>query len=195
MGQNYDFLKIFNDPFRLADRVTFHLEPECATGFLSLFHSGIIKLQQNSPASLSQAERLAVSKLRLGPVQDEEEEVDDGDIDIMVQLQKQQKSAASSVGGYANANFVLGSCAEIERLWSVGEPIMCKTRFSMTPYLFEALIFLKYNRKYWNKELVVQAMRLVDDSRRQHVRFQQEQEALDILVRVDDDDSDDERFE
>ncbi len=47
------------------------------------------------------------------------------------------------------ATFILGSAAEVERLWSVAKNVLKDNRKSMTPLLFEALLFLKVNNSYW----------------------------------------------
>ena len=57
-----------------------------------------------------------------------------------------------------NCDFVLGSTAEIERLWSVAKNIMSGKRTSMNPLLLESLLFLKQNKDYWDLLLVSAAM-------------------------------------
>ncbi len=58
-----------------------------------------------------------------------------------------------------NCDFNLGSAAELERLWSVAKKILKDNRKSMTPLLFEALLFLKVNNSYWGLELACEAMK------------------------------------
>ena len=59
---------------------------------------------------------------------------------------------------YRNLNIVFGSAAEVERVWSVASFILTKGRMSiMDPILFESLMFLKYNRAFWGKALILQA--------------------------------------
>jgi hypothetical protein len=47
-----------------------------------------------------------------------------------------------SIGKYINCDFILGSAAEIERVWSQGELILRRARMGITPMLFETLLFL-----------------------------------------------------
>ena len=44
---------------------------------------------------------------------------------------------------YGNCNFILGSAAEVERLWSVADRIIDGNRSSTSPLLMEAILFLK----------------------------------------------------
>jgi hypothetical protein len=116
-----------------------------------------------------------------------------GGFDIMRSLAKKQKIEATVMDGYANANFVLGSCAEIERVWSSAERILQKTRYSLTPIYFESILFLKYNRMYWDMALVSKAIRCVQAE--DHMNRLADELAAVEIQRVNDDDSDDERFE
>jgi hypothetical protein len=52
-------------------------------------------------------------------------------------------------GGLFNSDFILGSAAEVERVWSIAEYILTKQCKRMTSYLFECLIFLRYNKEFW----------------------------------------------
>jgi hypothetical protein len=59
---------------------------------------------------------------------------------------------------YHNLGIVLGSAAEVECVWSHASLILSKERMNMDPILFESLMFLKFNRDYWNHALVWEAM-------------------------------------
>ncbi len=56
---------------------------------------------------------------------------------------------------YLNSHFILGS--EIERLWSLAKNVLTDNRTSMTPLVFEAVLFLKVNSTYWNEYTVKEA--------------------------------------
>ncbi len=58
---------------------------------------------------------------------------------------------------YVSLDFVLASTAEIERLWSLAKYILVQQRRRMSPKIFEALLFLKYNRRFWDGKLVLEA--------------------------------------
>lgn len=50
---------------------------------------------------------------------------------------------------FFDASYVCASTAEVERLWSQCAQILRSNRTRMTKDLFEALIYLQYNRDYW----------------------------------------------
>ena len=59
--------------------------------------------------------------------------------------------------GYINCDFICGSTAELERLWSQAELIYSSNRQSMHPMMLDALLFLKFNRRFWNAKTVAGA--------------------------------------
>ena len=58
---------------------------------------------------------------------------------------------------YMNSDFILGSVAEIEWLWSICKFILSDTRSRLEPQIFEALVYLKVNRHLWDIHLVEDA--------------------------------------
>ena len=52
---------------------------------------------------------------------------------------------------------VLGSAAEVERLWSMAGKVLTKERSTMSPHVFEIIMYLKYNRDLWDLVDVVEA--------------------------------------
>jgi hypothetical protein len=49
------------------------------------------------------------------------------------------------------------SAAEVERIWSRARHVLTRERSTMAPILFEAIMFLKYNRRLWGLAEVVEA--------------------------------------
>lgn len=70
---------------------------------------------------------------------------------------------------YINCDFILGSAAEVERLWSSADEILTKKRLGMHPETFENLLFLKYNMRLWyeDEKMVLRAIRRVQESEKQ----------------------------
>ena len=66
---------------------------------------------------------------------------------------------------YINADFILASTAEVERLWSLAKYIWTDTRKHMMPIVFESLLFLKVNRRFWDQDLVSRAIALARTAR------------------------------
>ena len=56
---------------------------------------------------------------------------------------------------------VIGSAAEVERLWSIARYVLTANRSSLAPILLEALLFLRMNRDLWNAKTVMEARQAV----------------------------------
>ena len=54
---------------------------------------------------------------------------------------------------------VLGSSAEVERVWSMAGHVLVDARSSMSPLIFELIMYLKYNKRLWGIHDVVTANR------------------------------------
>jgi hypothetical protein len=123
------------------------------------FESGVIKLQEGKVNELTEEEREALQNLRKevqanGPGSPEP-------ITMPEKIAKRKRDAGERVGNdeYVNVSWVLGSAAEVERLWSIAKYILTDdTRRQMDPEMFETIIFLKVNHEYWNQATVCQAI-------------------------------------
>jgi hypothetical protein len=90
-------------------------------------------------------------------------------------------------GEYRNCDFILGSGAEIERVWSAAEKILVPARFSSHSLLLEAILFLRFNENYWTQLAVTQAAMAVrkDNSNK---RYKKELGKFGVLDMIDDQD-------
>ena len=61
---------------------------------------------------------------------------------------------SSKKSEYLNVNFICGSAAEVERLWSICKYILTVNRTRRSPILLEAILFLRINRSFWDVKLV-----------------------------------------
>ncbi len=59
---------------------------------------------------------------------------------------------------------VIGSAAEVERLWSIARYILTTTCSTLAPILLETLLFLCANRILWDKRIVQKALLAVRDN-------------------------------
>ncbi len=59
---------------------------------------------------------------------------------------------------FIDFDFILGSVAEVERLWSLAKYVLTDHRRQMTPQLSEALVFLKMNHRFWDARLFIEAI-------------------------------------
>ena len=90
-----------------------------------------------------------------------------------------------------NLDHVLGSAAEVERVWSWARYVLTTQRARMAPVLFEAIMFLKFNRDLWDEKTVQLAYDLFtkdkhDEYAKEKVR-KAAKEAADIADDADDD--------
>ena len=136
------------------------------------FESGVKKIQENNIHLMTENEHLACSKLRLETInnssQDENEE-----LSYMERIMKRQKKSDSEYN-YGNCHFILGSVAEVERLWSICDNVLNDHRNRMSPLLFECIVFLKINKRFWGVAQVAEAMKM----HRDEVQTRVEEEAL-----------------
>ena len=57
-----------------------------------------------------------------------------------------------------NCYFIVGTVAEVERLFSTASYVLADNRKSLTPELFEETVFLKMNHNLWGGDLVTEAI-------------------------------------
>ena len=122
------------------------------------FVEGIIKIQEGKVMDLTQPEKDACHRV-VNPQQQqneiEESEQDETNSFASRFRDKMKKRKAgvlenSKAPPYQNVDYICGSVAEVERLWSLCKYILLNTRSRITPHLFEALVFLKVNYDYWD---------------------------------------------
>ena len=73
-------------------------------------------------------------------------------------IQERKKRRIDKTQRYRNCDIILGSAAEVERLWSIAKHMLCNNRKSLSPILFADLLFLKVYKSYWDLELVATAI-------------------------------------
>lgn len=125
------------------------------------FESGVVKIQRDMVHTMTREEHEACLKLRV-----ENDEVDNdegGDYEAILgmrledHLSGRKRKNDGSKYSYMNADFILGSVAEVERLWSICKFILSDTRNRLEPQIFEALVYLKVNKHIWDIHLVEDA--------------------------------------
>jgi hypothetical protein len=74
---------------------------------------------------------------------------------------KRKQMDAIKYGEYRNCDFILGSGAEIERVWSAAEKNLIPCPLSTHPLLLEAILFHRFNENYWTQFTVTQTTMMV----------------------------------
>ena len=130
------------------------------------FLSGVSKIQERKFTSLTDAEKEACAHLKKAEAEAPPgDDVDNDANRIPLSMQerikrRKQETSDNNEDIYMNVDSICGSAAEVERLWSIAKYILTDQRKSMTPQMFEALLFLKINERFWDLALVQKAMHM-----------------------------------
>lgn len=73
-------------------------------------------------------------------------------------LKKRRTSKTTEEGDYIDLSFIPPTSNVVERLFSAGKLILRDQRASLSPYVFEMLLFLKVNRDWWNVQTLHKLM-------------------------------------
>jgi len=76
-----------------------------------------------------------------------------------VYQEAQTKKRRIDAGVYRNCEFILGSVAVVERLWSQAKHVLTEERANMEVELVEAILYLKYNSDLWDKDSTMNVYR------------------------------------
>ena len=142
------------------------------------FESGVVKIQRKDFHLLSEDEKEAVGCLLL-PNDDNiaaaAAAADEPDIDArflspaslanataLKDSNKRKRMQSVTQENYINFDYILGSVAEVERLWSMARYVLQDQRTIMKPMNLEALLFLKVNSGFWDLRTVAQACKELD---------------------------------
>ena len=116
------------------------------------FVSGLIKIQNNDTVSITFAEKGACEKLRNTDVIDQDNTTQQITTLAHRMKARSRKRKAGEIedkaSSYKNADFICGSAAEVERLWSICKYILSNLRTNLTPIFFESLVYCKSNDGY-----------------------------------------------
>ena len=105
--------------------------------------------------TMTESEKIANSALLKNKMTVESKQ--DSCTSVEQRLKKQQKVLESG-SEYIDSRFVLGSSAECERIFSIDRYVFCENRRSISPPVLESILFLKLNERFWDIELVSQAI-------------------------------------
>jgi hypothetical protein len=124
------------------------------------FKQAVCKIQLKQFAAMTDSEKAAAAPLRRPQAQVAAESPGTGALSFQERLAKRLKTEEQDPRDeYINCDFILGSAAEVERLWSIAGQVFPKNRANMHPIQVEALLFLRINKRFWDKLEVVEAMK------------------------------------
>ena len=96
---------------------------------------------------MTENKHLACSKLHLETINDFSQD-DNEELSYVERMMERQKKSDSEYN-YGNYHFILGSVAEVEHLWSNCDNFFNDHCNRMSPLLFECIVFLKINKRFW----------------------------------------------
>ena len=104
------------------------------------FEDGIFKIQEGRKGDLSNEEEIACQHLIVNAVEGTNR-ADTTHTTVENYLEAIKKKPRVEEGDYGDVSIFLGSCAEVERVWSFAKYILTNTQSSMTPVLMRQLYF------------------------------------------------------
>lgn len=138
------------------------------------FETGVIKLQNNQAADLTDAEREAVKDLLRPRTEDAAslsapsgtEEVGGSPERRARELRElaasldEDENRERQTQEYVDCTFIGGTSVRVERFFSQAKLVLPDSRKLMTPYMFEVLCFLRQNARYWDGDTVDAAIQM-----------------------------------
>lgn len=135
-----------------------HLSPTANIVQSPIFEQGLCKILDGREQSLSPTEKQAVKHLRCGTVGHEESDCEG--LSYFEQLEKKRRRVSVNQHRYINCSFIPPTSNTVERLFSRCKHVLTDWRKSMSPIMFEAVMFLKLNREFWDVKEVAAAMKI-----------------------------------
>lgn len=142
--------------FSKCNLVLKYLKPDNGLNTKPYFITGVAKIQKGVKfeQTMTLAEKNACKSLLKTGADAEEQSSDDEEeaVSLEQSYKKARMEEYDKVMGeskYINCNFILGSAAVVESLWSEEDALMSKRRQGMHPMTNEAIMFLKKNKDLW----------------------------------------------
>lgn len=132
------------------------------------FIKAVLKVQQEREDELMEKEAESIQPWKIIDPEDLSDEQERLDTPISVfelknkqreERKKEQNEKRKAISAYDAAikECVGGSAAEVERVWSMAGHVLTDHRSSLSPLVFEMIMYLKYNARLWNLSDVVEA--------------------------------------
>ena len=148
-----------------------YIDPESAKRPDKVFVSAVKKMQRRQASTLTAEETDVIKKWMPKPIASVHQ-ISGGTpvsaADLLSQLPisggkklsgaKRGSNEISTGGSDDCFDHVIGSAAEVERLWSIARYILTTSRTRLEPIIFEALLFLRANRVLWDERTVQAAI-------------------------------------
>jgi hypothetical protein len=148
-----------------------YLAPDADIVCNPAFESGVVKIMRGDTLSVTEAHAcrfLKKDSVDSNPMEDSEDSRELSTLEKLEQHRKRHKShhhscfsSGTSNKAYIDAfKLISPTSNSCERLFSEAKYILVPHRRGMSPITFEAILYLKKNKKYWDVNTVAKAMRL-----------------------------------
>ncbi len=142
-----------------------YLSPKNGLSTDTDFETGIAKIQSRSEKTMTQAEKRACRAFHKDANLESDDESDltedSGREDFFLRefekAKRQKTKESSGQSDYIGCNFITGSAAVVESLWSMYDAFNSKWRHGMSPFTVEMILFLKKNRDLWRIDDIARA--------------------------------------
>jgi len=192
-GRAYQLSPWFNNNFG-----TMYINPKSDKRPNKAFVNATIKMQKRAAHTLLTSEASAIRQwLKKVPANDNRMSLADR---LKNPEPRGEKRTAEQLHGQDNhdgdncLDNVIGSAAEVERLWSEARYIMTSSRSRMAPIFFEAILFLCYNHYLWDEKTVQEALLTVKGDQKMD-RLEKKMQELDAEEQSEDDKEDEDEEE
>jgi hypothetical protein len=139
-----------------------YLAPDAQIIHSAEFDSAVVKIMSLVESTLTCSEKNVMSPFLLNVPNDVTEEESKSKMSFMEKIDYKRKRMMEEHGPktkYVDLQFLLSTSNVVERLFSLARLILTDQRKSMSPIVFEAMLYLQKNREYWSVIDVAQAMR------------------------------------
>lgn len=124
------------------------------------FESGLVKIMARDFLNLSEGERRAIYSLKKVQVDEHSTPSSAVDKEYFEECKSRKRRRLSEEEEqYIDCSFCVATSNTVERLFSACKYVLTDQRKSMSPIMFEALMFLQVNRDFWDLPMLAKAMK------------------------------------
>ena len=124
------------------------------------FESGVVKILDNKIEQMNDDEKTACEILKSD--NNVLEISSDGDSDYASSVLKRKRARLFPTNSYIKCDFLEPTSNRVERFFSSAGFAYSKYRQNLSPVHLEEQMFLKFNKPYWNRKLVENAMNSIE---------------------------------
>ena len=121
------------------------------------FENELVKLMNGRNASMTADEKTATEMLKIEGSESSDTDRIEEKLGYFDTCKRRKVSTAKKESIYIDCSFIVATSNTVERLFSTCKHVLTDSRKSMSPIIFEAIIFLKVNKIFWNVKMIASA--------------------------------------